>query len=538
MTKYSSRKQVTGFTLLEMLVAVGILVIVIAIALPVYHNYTESARNATTLSHIADIKGPLEIYAATEPPLAICQDYLSSVNLPVLDDESVDLLVTFAPIDASDTTKGYRAGLAVSAVVDSSTSMAVARTVHDFYASEGRIAPGETMTDSVVAFEITLTPDTDPFCMAMSNAPSATSNVASGSTATPAIAAASKPAISFSFTTEQQVIEFANDGTGSVINNGPLQTGGDMNELAVEFNVIGGKQVATSGIHGATFLSYGVNGNSDEFYAWKPSDLTVRINRVEYATGIDTTADSETHRYSILWSAATGRLQVLVDGEVKFTKDGVAQGYTIPGGGVLALAQDQDRFQLEDGSQGGNHGFSPADAFHGQIFSASMANRAVDPDDLKDAALANVLDPASGLIIDAQMSGGTVTDTTGNHQLTTHGSVVTRTVPVDASLAVPNASATLRISVTVDTAPDDQLVDLKLTGLLGGTSVQDASGNSGSGSSINLLGWDLSSLTAVLPGRAENMNIGVIATAKGIRGDLATSASYQPLVLDPSRPIP
>lgn len=56
---------------------------------------------------------------------------------------------------------------------------------------------------------------------------------------------------------------------------------------------------------------------------------------------------------------------------------------------------------------------------------------------------------------------------------------------------------------------------------------------------MSLLGWDLSSIEAKLPDNIqENMNIGVIGTAKGRRGDLATSAEYKPLILDPNQPVP
>ncbi|MCZ8489791.1 hypothetical protein O9992_30295 [Vibrio lentus] len=80
------------------------------------------------------------------------------------------------------------------------------------------------------------------------------------------------------------------------------------------------------------------------------------------------------------WDSSSGHLEVLVDGVSQFSQDNVAKGYEIPGHGVLALAQDQDHYAEEHGTAAtADHGFSPADAYHGQVFSASVAtNTQVD----------------------------------------------------------------------------------------------------------------------------------------------------------------
>jgi Tfp pilus assembly protein FimT len=535
-------QKISGYTLIELLVAAGLAALLIAIAVPLYRDYQGNAVDASILAQITMIEEPLVVYTQTHESIGVCQDYASVVNLPLMDNAAVDLQLTFSLVDDKDVKKGYRAGVVVSA--DPTQNIKAATEIHHVMQQRSRVAKGAVVSDSFVAFEIFLTPAADPFCEEMSTSPtiaaattSKGSSLATGSTsAIPPVAA---PQVTFSFNTQQQVVEFGTSGTGSVINNGPLQTGGDMKQLAVEFNVIGGPQVATQGSHGATFLSYGVPGNENEFYVWKPDDMTVRVHGVEYATGIDTTTDTLTHRYSILWSAATAKLQVLVDGVVRFTKDGVGSGYAIPGGGVLALAQDQDRFQFEDGTYGGNHGFAPGDAFHGQIFSTAMASRAPDAAALANAPLSSLVGPSNGLIADIQMENGQAKDLTGKHQLTVHGDVVSRTVSVDTSVAIPNPGATLAMTITAAPQSGDSLIGLKLVGLLPGTSVSDGAGHSGSGASIEILGWDLSSLTAALPaGVKQNMTIGVIATAKGRRGDLATAAKHHPLVLDPGQAVP
>lgn len=139
---------------------------------------------------------------------------------------------------------------------------------------------------------------------------------------------------------EQHVIEFGQADTGSLMNVGALQTNGPINSVAVDFSIIGGPQVAVNGYNGPTFFSYGNTHSTNEMYAWNPNNLTIAICGHEYATGIDTTLDTKTHRYTMLWDSATGVLDVLKDGVPIFEKHGVSQGDSMPGGGVFALAQD------------------------------------------------------------------------------------------------------------------------------------------------------------------------------------------------------
>ncbi|MEZ8019491.1 VCBS domain-containing protein [Vibrio splendidus] len=353
--------------------------------------------------------------------------------------------------------------------------------------------------------------------------------------------------VALSMTAEQQVITLGQSGTGSVMNQGQLQTGDHITQLAFEFNIIGGPQVDSHGIHGATFLSYGVPNEENEFYAWQPSNLTIKIgNSGDIATGINT-ADGQTHRYSILWDSSSGHLEVLVDGVSQFSQDNVAKGYEIPGHGVLALAQDQDHYAEEHGTAAtADHGFSPADAYHGQVFSASVAtNTQVDKTLLEHAPLNTVVDKDHGLVIDMQMNPqGQAIDMTGHHQLSIAGDTSSSTVNIDTLVATPNTNALLHLhpQITAPTDPDDHMSSLKISGLLAGTVLSDGNGNSETISNmqqaIEIKDWDLDHLTAQLPGgNKHNMNIVLEATTSGSSGDV-TSQSSSPLILDPNNPIP
>ncbi|BEU03969.1 secreted VCBS domain protein [Agarivorans sp. OAG1] len=350
-----------------------------------------------------------------------------------------------------------------------------------------------------------------------------------------------------SFTTEQQVMKFDSSGQGSVMNNGELQTGDTISNIAVEFNVIGGNQVATQGIHGATFISYGNSHSTNELYAWKPSNLTVSICGTEYATGIDTTADNLTHRYTLLWDSHSGILQVLQDGKVKFTQDNVHQGDTMPGKGMLSLAQDQDGNLVHEDGHHQNHGFQPKDAFHGQIFSAAMVtNHPVDASLLSQAPLNSVVDKNNGLVIDIRMANGVASDLTGHHQITTTATgVISEVVQVDSTLVPPNPDALIRLNpvITPPTDTDDKIVKTEITGLLKGTVISDGHGHShtinGMTDKVDVKDWSLADLTAQLPGGdSHNMNIGLIVTTQGPDNTQAIDSHFQALVLDPTKPVP
>lgn len=330
-------------------------------------------------------------------------------------------------------------------------------------------------------------------------------------------------------TAEQPVITFGQSGTGAIITEGTLQSGGPISQLGVEFTVIGGPQVATQGIHGATFISYGVQGNPDEFYVWNPADLTVRVNGREYQTGIDTTADTDSHRYSFLWDSATGTLEAYVDGQLRKQITGVAQGYQIPGGGKLVLAQDQD-------SLGG--GFAPQDAFHGQYLNAAVSSGPVDRAALAQAPLAEVLGGQPELLIDVQAHGTGFVDSTGHHQLHQQGDISAQPVMVDTTLAIAAPGSTLHLNLNAGAPADpaDRVVGSVLSGLAPGTVLSDGQGHTHRVTSererIDVTGWNLGGVTAQLPvAHRRDLQLQLESTTQGPDGQTAVGTATTPVRL-------
>ncbi|WP_420833141.1 cadherin-like domain-containing protein [Shewanella gaetbuli] len=351
--------------------------------------------------------------------------------------------------------------------------------------------------------------------------------------------------IQLNIKTEQNVMTFAKNDAGAVTNNGHLQTNGDITNLAVEFNVIGGPSAPPAGHNGPTFVSYATSHSDNEFYVWNPTNLTIRVGGHEYQTGVSAT-DGLTHRYSVLWSSSTGHLELLVDGTSKWINPTpAAKGYHIPGNGVLAVGNDQDNYALETGSRI-NHGYSVSDAFSGEMFSATLANAAVTAKQLEHAPLASVLDKDNGLVIDMRMDAqGHFFDTTGHHQITPTANIHSTSTLVDTSVAIPNADALIHLNLQVS-APsdgDDVITNTLINGLLKGTVLADGHGHSHTVTSmtenVNVNHWNLATLTAQLPGNnTDNINLGILVATQGPDGTTAINSHYQNIILDPTKPVP
>ncbi|SFL26684.1 VCBS domain-containing protein, partial [Shimia haliotis] len=334
---------------------------------------------------------------------------------------------------------------------------------------------------------------------------------------------------------QQDVMSFDKNSASAIFTNQNLPATA-MSGFAIEMTVIGGQQVASAGIHGATLMSYETSPHNDEIYIYKPDSLTVRVGGVEHDTGIALPNDGHDHRIGVAWDGAHGTLDLMIDGQVAKHMTGVAQGYSVPGGGALAFGGDQDTMR---------GGFSNNDAFNGQIFSAAMSSVAVDPGDLQGVSLGQHLAGQPGLLTDILMVNGQVQDQTGHFTYGTHGGFTHNTVKVDTTIAMPNPGATLEISLT-DGAPadtDDDITGRSLTGFLAGTTVSDGHGHqtqvAGPTDVVDLDGWALDSLTAQLPaGVRANIQVGLIVETTGPDGATETVVTNHPVMLDPTQAVP
>ena len=80
-------------------------------------------------------------------------------------------------------------------------------------------------------------------------------------------------------------MQFGPSLTGYVMNQGDLNTGGDMKSFTAEVSVVGGDQVASTAGHGATILSYATRSSTNEFIVWDPSSIKFTFHNVDIPTG-------------------------------------------------------------------------------------------------------------------------------------------------------------------------------------------------------------------------------------------------------------
>lgn len=162
MKRYSYRCGKSGFTLMEALVALALVAILAAIAIPVYQNYVVNAE-------VADIE--LEYKSISEDLTSRYQETVVSkcedLNLPdegLVADGSARVSIGFQAVSAGPLA-GYRPVLQVCAQTDRQppSGLQVARAVHERYAST--VEPGAVVLDSVVSFALPLTPGEDPVCI-------------------------------------------------------------------------------------------------------------------------------------------------------------------------------------------------------------------------------------------------------------------------------------------------------------------------------------------------------------------------------------
>ena len=314
----------------------------------------------------------------------------------------------------------------------------VAREAHDLLSRSASIGKGSVLGDAAVSFSVGLADGSvlckvappvgksGGACNVGASAPvTAASTAAVVTTAPvqkpPAVCATSTPQ-----QVERKVMHFGPSLTGYVMNQGDLNTGGDMKSFTAEVSVVGGDQVAATAGHGATLMSYATHTMTNEFLIWDPSAIKITFHNSDIATGVNIN-DRQNHRVSVSWQSTTGAL-VLYDNGVEVWRKVVDQGGSLGGNGKLVLGQDQD-------SYGG--GFGTNDAFQGKIITASLANVAASGGQIAAGPVHTALTPSTGLITNVVLDqSGNAVDTTQKHTFTTGGNLVAATQMVDTSLYV------------------------------------------------------------------------------------------------------
>lgn len=445
-----------GFTLTEVLIAVGVIGILAALALPAYQRYIARSKASELLLKYDAVRTNIGVQARSEAPADDCAQVAVKVNPANLQDEYATMSIGFEPV-----TGGYTPVLTVCAALatQGTRGVDVARESYTLLNRQGELSPGAVVGDAAVSFSARLAGQ-QPLCLKATAAPPATAGCAARTAAGPggaasgggggaavSVAAASAPpqppAASAAATVaparppavctastpaqiDRQVMTFGTGLTGYIMNNGDLNTGGDMRSFTAEVSIVGGAQAPSIPGHGPTIVSYATRSSTNEFLIWNPDSLTVTLKNRDIDTHVSVN-DGQNHRVTVTWQSAGGVL-ILYDNGREVWRGAANAGDVIGGNGKLVLGQDQDTY-------GG--GFGTNDAYQGKIITASLATTAVSGAQLAAGPVHTALDPAQGLVTSVVLdANGRPVDSTGRATYTAGGSLTATRQPVDTSLYV------------------------------------------------------------------------------------------------------
>ncbi|MCB1647110.1 MAG: prepilin-type N-terminal cleavage/methylation domain-containing protein, partial [Pseudomonadales bacterium] len=183
-----------GFTIMEMLIAVGILAIVATVSVGVYVGYLRSAESVDSLATISVLKQRVAVLTGANQGLITCDD--SMVKPGDLDNPYLDMNISPVAIDAADPSKGYTTGAAITARVDQhgTEGVLVAKTLLEELQGQNAAVKDITVSDTVTSFVVLLSEPGKPICKPttqVASSPAGTTGTSgtAGTTGTAAVAA-------------------------------------------------------------------------------------------------------------------------------------------------------------------------------------------------------------------------------------------------------------------------------------------------------------------------------------------------------------
>ncbi|XP_029470754.1 sushi, von Willebrand factor type A, EGF and pentraxin domain-containing protein 1 [Rhinatrema bivittatum] len=127
-----------------------------------------------------------------------------------------------------------------------------------------------------------------------------------------------------------------------------------------------------------TPVSYAVeNGSDNAFLLTDYNGWVLYVNGKERITDCPSVNDGKWHHIAVTWTSTDGAWKVYIDGKLSDGGTGLSVDTSIPGGGVLVLAQDQDQR---------GEGFNPAESFVGSISQVNIWDHTLSPSEVKSLA--------------------------------------------------------------------------------------------------------------------------------------------------------
>ncbi len=346
------------------------------------------------------------------------------------------------------------------------------------------------------------------------------------------VASVTDPAsISVSMSAEQEVIS-----TGSVDGHiivRDINAGQPLNELTLEFTVIGKATGTSGGTSGPVILNFGDSNHNNLLSLWNPANMKVG-GAGDQATGINL-EDGNSHRVALTWESSTGDLKIFDNGNLVSTIHDFHKGETLPQDAYMVLGQ-----KLNNPSDLANPGWNSGEHYQGEIFNAALAHHALTESEVAKAPVASQIDSSSGLILDVRSVGGSLVDTTGTHSLTDEGDLGHIVTQVNTTLTPPPPGSLLHLDVSITAPVDtkDAITGTTIGGFPTGTILTDGTHSATVGNNpVDVDGWDLDHLTAQLHGGGSNFMVSVTAETTGPDGQTADFSTDLPINMDLGQPL-
>ncbi|AZP12276.1 LamG-like jellyroll fold domain-containing protein [Undibacterium parvum] len=392
-----ARTEIHGFTLVEILMAIGIIGLLAAVAVPQYQRYVARSHAAELLLKFDAVKTNLGSLISSGNVQVNCGTVPAVVHAANLKSEYAGMDVGFEPV-----TGGFTPVLRYCATIEGRGPQAVqvVREAHTVMSRSASISQPVVLGDAAASFAVRLAGDT-VLCKAL-----------------PAAKPADICAKPMGLTMQADVMRLA---SGAIVPGGyHLHTQGNPFAMTVEMTILG---VPPPG--GAVLFNYGnYVDDHNAFSLWNPGSLTVAILGNDFNTGLNL-RDGQTHRVSVSWDGATQTLAVYDNGNLVKTFTGAGRGYALNGNAEMSIGvKNKSPGFFEEGTR-----------FSGEILRTSVVQRAMTAAELATPVF-QTMAGKSELLMDVTVENGKVVDTTGHHDMREAGGVSVTQAEVATALVL------------------------------------------------------------------------------------------------------